>query len=55
MYIQYIGFNVAASSRIYNFDVIDKAEEGTRIHRQSSIRGVSLGPFEIPGWPRHLF
>jgi SPX domain protein involved in polyphosphate accumulation len=27
MYIQYIGFNVAASSRIYNFDVIDKAEE----------------------------
>jgi len=27
MYIQYIGFNVAASSRIYNFDVIGKAEE----------------------------
>jgi hypothetical protein len=27
MYIQYIGFNVAASSRIYNFDVIDKVEE----------------------------
>jgi hypothetical protein len=27
MYIQYIGFNVAASSRIYNFDVIDRAEE----------------------------
>ena len=27
MYIQYLGFNVAASSRIYNFDVIDKAEE----------------------------
>ena len=27
MYIQYVGFNVAASSRIYNFDVIDKAEE----------------------------
>jgi hypothetical protein len=25
--MQYIGFNVAASSRIYNFDVIDKAEE----------------------------
>ncbi len=27
MYIQYLGFNVAASSRVYNFDVIDKAEE----------------------------
>ena len=27
MYIQYIGFNVAASSRVYNFDVIDKAAE----------------------------
>lgn len=26
MYIQYIGFNVAASSRIYNFDVIETNE-----------------------------
>jgi hypothetical protein len=26
MYIQYVGFNVAASSRIYNVDVIDTAE-----------------------------
>ncbi|MGH9326418.1 MAG: hypothetical protein ACRD2B_07005 [Terriglobia bacterium] len=26
MYIQYVGFNVAASSRIYNFDVIDSKE-----------------------------
>jgi hypothetical protein len=26
MYIQYVGFNVAASSRVYNFDVIDTAE-----------------------------
>ncbi len=26
MYIQYIGFNVASSSRTYNFDVIDIAE-----------------------------
>ncbi len=26
MYIQYVGFNVAASSRIYNFDVIDTKE-----------------------------
>ena len=26
MYIQYVGFNVAASSRIYNFDVIGAAE-----------------------------
>ena len=26
MYIQYVGFNVAASSRIYDFDVIDTAE-----------------------------
>jgi hypothetical protein len=27
MYIQYVGFNVAASSRIYNFDVLDTHEE----------------------------
>ncbi len=27
MYIQYVGFNVAASSRIYNFDVLDTREE----------------------------
>jgi hypothetical protein len=26
MYIQYVGFNVASRSRIYNFDVIDIAE-----------------------------
>ncbi len=26
MYIQYVGFNVAASSRIYNFNVIDTNE-----------------------------
>ena len=26
MYIQYVGFNVAAGSRIYNFDVIDTKE-----------------------------
>ncbi len=26
MYIQYVGFNVAASSRIYNFDVLDPKE-----------------------------
>jgi hypothetical protein len=26
MYIQYVGFNVATSSRIYDFDVIDIAE-----------------------------
>ena len=26
MYIQYVGFNVAASSRIYNFDVIGRGE-----------------------------
>ena len=26
MYIQYVGFTVAAKSRIYNFDVIDTAE-----------------------------
>ncbi len=26
MYIQYVGFNVAASSRTYNFDVLDSKE-----------------------------
>ena len=26
MYIQYVGFNVAASSRTYNFDVLDPKE-----------------------------
>ncbi len=26
MYIQYVGFNVAASSRVYNFDVLDPKE-----------------------------
>ena len=26
MYIQYIGFNIAGSSRVYNFDVIDIKE-----------------------------
>jgi hypothetical protein len=26
MYIQYVGFNIAGGSRIYNFDVIDTGE-----------------------------
>lgn len=26
MYIQYVGFNIVASSRVYNFDVIDIEE-----------------------------
>ena len=27
MYIQYVGFSVAASSRIYNYDVLDTKEK----------------------------
>jgi hypothetical protein len=27
MYIQYVGFNVAGSSRIYNYDVLDTKEK----------------------------
>ena len=27
MYIQYVGFNVAANSRIYNYDVLDTKEK----------------------------
>src|SRR6266705_3568419 len=27
MYIQYVGFNVAASSRIYNYDVLDTKQK----------------------------
>ena len=33
MYIQYVGFNVVASSRIYNYDVLDTKEK-----REFSVR-----------------
>jgi hypothetical protein len=44
MYIQYVGFNVAANSRIYNFDVIDpkEAREFTVAVPSEAFRAASL-------------
>lgn len=44
MYIQYVGFNIADNSRIYNFDVIDpkKAREFTVAVRSEAFRAASL-------------
>jgi len=52
MYIQYIGFNVAASARIYNFDVIDKsgeAREFTVIVQSKAFRSAQLKFQDGPG------
>ncbi len=51
MYIQYVGFNVAASSRIYNFDVIDTAEtrEFTVKVQSEAFRPARLKAQDGPG------
>ncbi len=51
MYIQYVGFNVAASSRIYNFDVIDtkEAREFTVKVQSEAFRPAALKLQDGPG------
>ena len=51
MYIQYVGFNVAASSRIYNFDVVDtkEAREFTVAIQSVAFRPGSLKLHDGPG------
>ena len=51
MYIQYAGFNVAASSRIYKFDVIEpnEAREFTVEVRSETSRPTSLKLQDGPG------
>jgi len=51
MYIQYVGFNIAASARIYNFDVIDtqEAREFTVAIRSAAFRPGSLKLHDGPG------
>ena len=50
MYIQYVGFKVAASSRIYNFDVIDTqdAREFTVEVQSETFRSARLKLQEGP-------
>ncbi len=51
MYIQYVGFNVAASSRTYNFDVIDtqEAREFTVKVQSKAFRPARLELQDGPG------
>ncbi len=51
MYIQYIGFNVAGSSRIYNFDVLEpkEAREFTVQVRSEAFRPAGLKLQDGPG------
>jgi len=51
MYIQYVGFNVAASSRKYNFDVIDteEAREFTVKVQSEAFRPAALKLQDGPG------
>ena len=51
MYIQYVGFNVAASSRIYNFDVFDpkEAREFTVQVQTEAFRPAGLKVQDGPG------
>jgi hypothetical protein len=51
MYIQYVGFNVAASSRVYNFDVIDtdEAREFTVEVQSGAFRPAALKLQDGPG------
>ncbi len=51
MYIQYVGFNVAASSRTYNFDVLDpkEAREFTVKVQSEAFRPARLKLQDGPG------
>ncbi len=51
MYIQYVGFNVAASSRTYNFDVLDtkEAREFTVQVQSEAFRPARLKLQDGPG------
>ncbi len=51
MYIQYVGFNVEASSRIYNFDVIStkKPREFTVRVQSEAFRAARLKVQDGPG------
>ena len=51
MYIQYVGFDVAASSRIYNFDVLDpqEAREFTVQVQSEAFRPAGLKLQDGPG------
>jgi SPX domain protein involved in polyphosphate accumulation len=51
MYIQYVGFNVAASSRTYNFDVLDPkaAREFTVQVQSEAFRPARLKLQDGPG------
>ncbi len=51
MYIQYVGFNVAASSRTYNFDVLDnkEAREFTVQVQSEAFRPAGLKLQDGPG------
>jgi len=51
MYIQYVGFNFAASSRVYNFDVIDtkEAREFTVKVQSEAFRPARLKAQNGPG------
>jgi hypothetical protein len=55
MYIQYVGFNVVTSSRIYTFRVIDMPKETREFTvkiQSETVRWISL---KFQDGPRHLF
>lgn len=51
MYIQYVGFNIAASSRVYNFDVIgiEEVREFTVKVQSEAFRPAALKLQDGPG------
>ena len=54
MHIRYVGFNVVAGSRSYDFQVIDTPQEARKFTVELSVRGLSGSAFNTPGWSSHL-
>src|SRR6266542_6483501 len=54
MYIQYVGLNVTASSRIYNFDVID-TKEAREFTVEVQSEAFRLGHLELQDGPDICF
>lgn len=55
MYIQYVGFNVGAGSRFYNFDVIGAAEEAREFTVKVQSEAFRSSPLKFQDGPEISF
>lgn len=54
MCIRYVGFNVAAGSRSYDFEVIDTPQEARKFTLNFQSEAFRAARLTLPGWSSHL-